>query len=68
MLSDDGSLAVRRSDSAPLPQLSDRDTAAALGARLAQELLDEGADQLSSAPETSSPAAPTAGSTEVHNA
>lgn len=69
VLSDDGTLAVRRSASTPLPTITDRDAAAALGASLAQELLDEGADQLRSAPEaTSSPAAPTAGSTEVHNA
>lgn len=65
VLSTDGSLAVRRSDSAPL---TDRAAAAALGARLAQELLDEGAGQLDSAPEPPDTPAPTAGSTEVHNA
>ena len=65
VLSYDGSLAVRRSDSAPL---TDRAAAAALGARLAHELLDEGAGQLDSAPEPSTANAPTAGSTEVHNA
>ena len=43
VLSPDGSLAVRRSASAPL---TDRAAAAALGARLAQELLDEGAGRL----------------------
>jgi hydroxymethylbilane synthase len=65
VLSHDGSLAVRRSDSAPL---TDRAAAAALGARLAHELLAEGAGQLDSAPESSTANAPTAGSTEVHNA
>jgi hydroxymethylbilane synthase len=70
VLSPDGSLAVRRSASAPL---TDRAAAAALGARLAHELLDEGAGQLESAPaipHSSGPdtTAPTAGSTEVHNA
>lgn len=62
VLSEDGALAVRRSASAPLTDLA---AAAHLGAQLAQELLDEGADQLRSAPE---PQDPTAGSTEVHNA
>jgi hydroxymethylbilane synthase len=62
VLSEDGALAVRRSISAPL---TDRAGAAHLGAQLAQELLDDGADQLNSAPE---PQEPTAGSTEVHNA
>jgi len=62
VLSEDGALAVRRSASAPL---TDRAAAAHLGAQLAQELLDEGADQLRSAPESQDP---TAGSTEVHNA
>jgi len=65
VLSTDGALAVRRSASAPL---TDNAAAAHLGAQLAQELLDEGADQLDSAPGTPDPAAPTAGSTEVHNA
>ncbi|KAA1419522.1 hydroxymethylbilane synthase [Nocardioides humilatus] len=62
VLSDDGALALRRSGSAPL---TDRAAAAHLGAQLAQELLDEGADQLRSAP---NPQDSTAGSTEVHHA
>jgi hydroxymethylbilane synthase len=61
VLSDDGALAIRSSASAPL---TDRAAAARLGAQLAQELLDEGADQLRSAPTQE----PTAGSTEVHHA
>ena len=65
VLSDDGALAVRRSASAPL---TDRAAAAALGARLAQELLDEGAGQLRSATDSPTQTDPTAGSTEVHNA
>ncbi len=70
VLSTDGTLAVRRSASAPL---TDTAAAAHLGEQLAQELLDEGAGQLDSAPSTPhhtgpNPAAPTAGSTEVHNA
>ena len=70
VLSPDGSLAVRRSASAPL---TDRAAAAALGERLARELLDEGAGQLESAPAIPHSSghdttAPTAGSTEVHNA
>ncbi|MDZ5622701.1 hydroxymethylbilane synthase [Nocardioides bizhenqiangii] len=64
-LSPDGSLAVRRSATAPL---TDRAAAAALGARLAQEMLADGAGQLDSAPEPAPTHAPTAGSTEVHNA
>ena len=55
VLSPDGSLAVRRSASAPL---TDRAAAAALGARLAHELLDEGAGQLDSAPESSTDTPP----------
>ncbi|WP_312856340.1 hydroxymethylbilane synthase [Nocardioides pelophilus] len=70
VLSEDGSLAVRRSISAPL---TDRAGAAHLGAQLARELLDDGAGQLDSAPPappSSGPdtTVPTAGSTEVHNA
>ncbi|MEZ0577832.1 hydroxymethylbilane synthase [Nocardioides sp. MH1] len=66
VLSDDGTLAIRRSASAPL---TDRAAAARLGAQLAQDLLDEGADELRSAPPTPTDnAAPTAGSTEVHDA
>ena len=65
VLSTDGSLAVRRSATAPL---TDRAAAAALGARLAHELLDEGAGQLDSVPGPPASPAPTAGSTEVHNA
>ena len=61
VLSEDGALALRRSASAPL---TDRAAAARLGAQLAQELLDEGAAQLRSAPTQE----PTAGSTEVHHA
>lgn len=71
VLSVDGALAVRRSASAPLTPLTDRAGAADLGARLAQELLDEGAGQLHPAPDPShphSPPSPAAGSTEVHNA
>ncbi|KAA1428514.1 hydroxymethylbilane synthase [Nocardioides antri] len=65
VLSEDGTLAVRRSASAPL---TDPSAAAHLGAQLAQELLDEGAGQLDSAPEPSNITEPAAGSTEVHNA
>jgi hydroxymethylbilane synthase len=65
VLSTDGALSVRRSTSAPL---TTRAAAVALGARLAHELLDDGAGQLESAPGPQDPPAPTAGSTEVHNA
>jgi hypothetical protein len=65
VLSTDGALALRRSASAPL---TDRAAAAHLGTQLAHELLDDGADQLDSAPGTQNSTVPTAGSTEVHNA
>ena len=65
VLSDDGALAVRRSATAPLTDLA---AAAALGARLAQELLDDGAGQLRSTNDSPTQTDPTAGSTEVHNA
>lgn len=63
-LSTDGSLAVRRSASAELPDTDQHDTAADLGARLAAELLDEGADRLDNDP--AQPARP--GPAEVQNA
>ncbi|HYG94333.1 MAG TPA: hydroxymethylbilane synthase [Nocardioides sp.] len=57
VLSEDGVLAVRRSASAALPATDPLSAAADLGRRLAQELLDEGADQLRTQPHpTAAPA------------
>jgi hydroxymethylbilane synthase len=60
VLSTDGAVAIRRSTTTGLPEGDHDSTAADLGARLAAEMLDEGADRL----EVDPPAQP-AGSAEV---